>query len=127
MVDAIDSASNQILTEMLLLDRGAGNFDVLFAYGSASFGIDGAPATGTQLIQRGNNSNSLLGPFSSINDFGFSFNGGTCATCTGTGGNTGGGGDGGGSVSVAEPSSLSLIFAGMFLLVFSRRRRGAST
>ena len=123
--DATDSASNSLLAELLLLDRGAGNFDLLFAYGS-TFGADGAPATGTQVIQLGNNSNSLGGPFSSATDYAFSFSGGTCAGCSGSGGDGGGTGGGGGSVSVPEPSTLALLFGGLFMLVTSRRLRGAN-
>jgi hypothetical protein len=113
--DAVDSASNSILAELLLLDRGAGNFDLLFAYGNDLFGVDGAPATGTQVIQLGSNSNSVAGPFASATDYAFSVTGGTCAGCGGTGG---GGGGGGGTVSVPEPSSFALILLGMCMLVF---------
>ena len=124
--DAVDSASNQVLAEMLLLDRGAGNFDLLFAYGSTLFNLDGAPATGTQVVQLGNNSNSLVGPFASATDYAFSVSGGTCAGCSGSGGDGGGTGGGGGSVSVPEPSSLALLFGGLFMLVSSRKLRGAN-
>jgi hypothetical protein len=115
--DATDSSNNAILAELLLLDRGAGNFDLQFAYGNALFNLDGAPSTGTQAIQLGGNSNSLGGPFSSATNYAFSFNGGTCAACVGSGI-----GGGGGSVSVPEPSTLALMVAAMSLLLFSRRR-----
>ncbi|MEJ0086698.1 MAG: PEP-CTERM sorting domain-containing protein [Pseudomonadota bacterium] len=124
--EASDSTSSAVLAELLLLDRGAGNFDLLFGYGSDAFGVDGTPGGGTQVVQLGSNSNSLAGPFSSTTDYGFSFSGGTCAGCGGSGGNGGGTGGGGGSVSVPEPSTLALMFGGMFMLMFSRRLRGAN-
>lgn len=109
-----DAASNAILTELLLLDKGAGNFDLAFAYGSPDFGVDGAPATGQQIVNLGTNiAGPINGPFSTTTDYGYSVVNGTCTTC------------GGGTVTVPEPSTLVLFSCALLMLPFARRFRGS--
>ena len=111
--DATDTAGNRILTELLLLDKGAGNFGLIFEYGSPLFGIDGAPATGQQIVHLGTNvAGPTNGPFPSTTDYTYSVVNGVCATCTG-----------GGTVTVPEPSTLLLMSCGLLMLPFLRRRR----
>jgi hypothetical protein len=111
--DATDGAANSILTELLLIDRGGGSFDLDLRYGSDLFGIDGAPATGQQGLSLGSNLVALVnGPFATATDYAFSFVNGVCATCSVT-------------TPVAEPSSLWLWALGCALAMtgITRRRR----
>lgn len=108
--DATDSSGNAVLAGLMLLDRGAGNFDFLFQYGNDLFGIDGAPATGSQGFSLGSNVSPLVsGPFATSTTYRFSFVDGTCVSC--------------GSTSVPEPATLTLLVAGLIGLAFLRRRR----
>jgi hypothetical protein len=112
--DGTDSASNSILVELLLLDRGAGNFDLAFGYGNSLFGIDGAPATGQQGFSLGANVRALTsGPFATATDYAFSFVGGACTTC----------GANPPPALVPEPTTLALLSSALLLLPFLRRRR----
>ncbi len=114
-----EAAHLQVIFELMLIDHGAGNFDVDFMYGSDLFGIDGAPDTGQQVIAMGSNIlGPTLGPFASDVNYSWSFADGVCATC----GTTGGGGGGGGTT-VPEPSAplmWAFVLAGV---VFAYRRR----
>jgi hypothetical protein len=114
--DATDGAANPILTELVLIDRGGGSFDLDLRYGSTSFGIDGAPATGQQGLSLGSNLVALVnGPFATATDYTFSFVNGVCATCSVTTPPT----------TVAEPSGLWLWVLGCAIAMtgITRRRR----
>ncbi len=118
-----EAAHLQVISELMLLDRGSGNFDVMFMYGSDLFGIDGAPDTGEQVINMaGNTQGPTLGPFASDVDYTWSFVDGVCTTCGGTSGG------GGGTVGVPEPPALLMwVFAlAGVLFVYRRRTAGGS-
>ncbi len=110
-----EAAHLPVIFELMLIDRGAGNFDVDFMYGSELFGIDGAPDTGQQVISLGTNLlGPTLGPFSSSVDYSWSFLDGACTNC---GGSTG--------VPVPEPPAPLLWAFALTGLVFAYRRRFA--
>ena len=113
--DATDSSGNSILAGLVLLDRGAGNFDLEFEYGNDLFGIDGAPATGQQGLSLGTNVLPLTnGPFATATNYLFSFKDGTCTGACGTTTPP---------VSVGEPMTSVLLGAGLLLALTSVRRR----
>jgi hypothetical protein len=111
-----EAAHLSVIFELMLIDRGSGNFDVDFMYGSELFGIDGAPDTGQQVIALGSNIlGPTLGPFSSNVDYSWSFVDGACTNC-----------GGGTPVTVPEPP-LSLMWAcALAAVVFAYRRRFAA-
>jgi hypothetical protein len=79
--DATDSLGNSVLAGLVLLDQGAGNFDLKLEYGNDLFGIDGAPDTGKQGLSLGTNVLALTsGPFATATDYRFSFIDGTCTS-----------------------------------------------
>jgi len=120
--DATDSANNAVLAELLLVSQpstSTGAFSLEFRYGNDLFGIDGAPATGSQSYKLGNNtSGPTTGPFATDTTYKSTFSGG--APCT-----TNCGGTGTPPTDVAEPGTLALL-SGLLLLVpvtFRRRLR----
>jgi MYXO-CTERM domain-containing protein len=112
--DATDSLGNSILVETLLIDQGAGNFNLEFQYGSPLFGVDGAPGTGQQGFSLGTNVLALTsGPFATATDYVFSFVGGLCTTCGTTNPPP---------TNVPEPSPLALMASALLALPLLRRR-----
>jgi hypothetical protein len=107
-------------TELMLMDRGSGNFDLELRYGNdAISGTEsGAPPGGQQGFTLGSNTLPLTGSasgFSSATLYLYSFVNGVCTTCGGTP-----------PVDVPEPP-IVLLFAAAFVAVAlartSRRRR----
>lgn len=104
-------------TELMLLDRGSGNFDIEFRYGNdAISGTEGgAPPGGLQGFTLGSNTLPLTGSssgFSSATLFLYSFVNGVCTTCSVTP-----------PTDVPEPPAVFLIGAGLFALALVHRNR----
>ncbi|MEJ0035622.1 MAG: PEP-CTERM sorting domain-containing protein [Gammaproteobacteria bacterium] len=110
-------------TELMLVNRDAGNFDIEFRYGNP-FALDpavstGVPTGGLQGFTLGDTTLPLTGSstgFSGSNLYLYSFVNGVCTTCGGTTPPVG-------EVSVPEPSTLFLMAAGLLGLVVYRSRR----
>jgi hypothetical protein len=121
--DATDSSNNAVLAELLLVSQpsiSTGAFSLEYRYGNDLFGVDGAPATGSQGYKLGNNtSGPTSGPFATDTTYKSTFSAG--APCT----TDCGGGTGTPPTDVPEPGALALL-SGVLLLVpvvFRRRLR----
>lgn len=117
--DAQDTSGNHIITELMLISLGAGDFTLDMRYGDVNQ-TDGAPATGTQSFALGNTSfGPLNGPFFAATDYTYSFIGGVCAKCGTTNPPP--------PTTVPEPPmwALTALAGGLFLLFAGRTRRRA--
>lgn len=119
--DATDSSNNAVLAELLLVSQpsiATGAFSLEYRYGNDLFGIDGAPATGSQSYKLGNNTaGPTSGPFATTTTYKTSFSGG--APCT----TDCGGGTGTPPTDVSEPGALALLSGVLLLVPVAFRRR----
>ncbi len=113
--DANDTSGNHVMTELMLISLGAGNFTFDMRYGDL-IQTDGAPATGTQSFKLGTTQfGPVNGPFTSETNYTFSFVDGVCAACGGTTTPP---------TSVPEPSTIALLALALGVLtMFSGRTR----
>jgi hypothetical protein len=115
--EGTDTANNDISTELMLWELGAGTGDFGFEMRYGNGFLEGVPDTGEQSFHLGNSTfGPVRGPFIGDDaDYFFSFVGGACTSgCTTTPPPT----------TVEEPSSLALtMLGGLLVFAFAARQR----